>query len=263
MAATLSRPFRHSQRLMGTVFSLDVRDPGDWSEVAADVMTWLHRVHAVFAPSPESEISRLGRRELALADCDPMVREVLATGDRVELVTGGYFACRTRGALDLAGIVKGWAAERASDLLTGAGARAHSVRAGQDLQLVGGPAPGEPWRVEIRDPREPGALLTVVTGRDLAVATAGRGIVDPHTGEPPTGLDSITLIGPRLALVDALATAAFAMGVQARAWVERADHVEAIGLTSSGQTWISSGWVGAQCQVGTADLDRPRVWQAK
>ena len=57
----------------------------------------------------------------------------------------------------------------------------------------------------------------MVTGRDFAVATSGvaeRGphIINPHTGRPAAGLASITVVGPGLALTDAYATAAFAMG---------------------------------------------------
>jgi thiamine biosynthesis lipoprotein len=270
VTATMHGPIRHAERVLGTVFAIDVRDPGDWSGVVAEVVAWLRRVDRVFSPScPEGQIGRLARGELALRDCDPMVREVLATGEKVERFTGGNFTCRPRGVLDPAGIVKGWAVERASDMLTAAGACAHAVSGGGDLQLIGQPAPDEPWRVGISDPREAGALLTVVTGRDLAVATSGAGehgarIVDPLTGTAPTGLHSITLIGvtpigPRLTLVDSFATAAFAMGARARAWVEGVDSVEAIGLTSGGQTWISSGFVAAQCHVDTVGRRRDRA----
>ena len=56
--------------------------------------------------------------------------------------------------------------------------------------------------------------------REGAVATSGayeRGahIVDPHTGRPPRGVLSVTVVGPDLATADAYATAAFAMGERA------------------------------------------------
>lgn len=253
MTATLHRPFRHSERLLDTVFALDVRDPGDWTEVVAEVVAWLRRVDEIFSTSrPESQVSRLARREVSLPECDPMVRDVLATARKVERFTEGHFSTRPRGVLDLAGIVTGWAVERASDQLTAAGAGSHAVSGGADMALVGEPAPGEPWRVGIKDPREDGALLTVVTGRTLSVATAGADIVDPLTGTAATELLGITLIGARLTLLDAFATGAFAMGARARAWIEQIDGVEAIGLSSTGQTWISSGFVDAQWHVDSA-----------
>lgn len=74
-----------------------------------------------------------------------------------------------------------------------------------------------------RPAQPPCDLTTVVHGRDLAVATSGtaeRGhhIVDPRSGRPATGLVSITLVGRHLTEVDAMATAAFAMGDGARGW---------------------------------------------
>ncbi len=58
---------------------------------------------------------------------------------------------------------------------------------------------------------------------DAAVATSGayeRGahIVDPHTGRPPAGVASVTVVGSRLATADAYATAAFAMGAAGPRW---------------------------------------------
>ena len=68
---------------------------------------------------------------------------------------------------------------------------------------------------------------------DLAVATSGayeRGahIVDPHTGRPPSGVMSVTVIGPDLATADAYATAAFAMGEAGPAWTARLRDYEAM-----------------------------------
>jgi thiamine biosynthesis lipoprotein len=71
-------------------------------------------------------------------------------------------------------VVKGWAVERASEILRAGGSRAHTVNGGGDLQLVGEPRPGRPWRIGVAHPLRPGALATVVTvGGDHAVATSG------------------------------------------------------------------------------------------
>jgi thiamine biosynthesis lipoprotein len=87
----------------------------------------------------------------------------------------------------------------------------------------------------------------VVTGRDFAVATSGvaeRGshIIDPHTGQPATELASVTVVGSGLALTDAYATAAFAMGSSARDWVESLDGYEAFAITARGTDWQTSGF---------------------
>src|SRR6185312_7550677 len=77
----------------------------------------------------------------------------------------------------------------------------------------GRPAPGRRWRIGIRHPGDLGHVAAVLAVEDLAVATSGeyeRGahILDPHTGRPPAGLLSVTIVGPDLATADAYATAA-------------------------------------------------------
>jgi thiamine biosynthesis lipoprotein len=118
----------------------------------------------------------------------------------------------------------------------------------------------EPWRVGIADPFHRGRLALVVEAVDSAVATfvveaadsavatsgtAERGahIIDPHLGHPATGLASLTVVGPSLALADAYATAAFAMGpTRARDWTESLPGYEAYAITEDGDTWQTAGF---------------------
>ncbi len=151
------------------------------------------------------------------------------------------------GALDPSGMVKGWAIERASDLLAAHGARNHAVNGGGDVQLAGESAPGQPWRVGISDPGRAGTVLTVVAGRDLAVATSGaaeRGahIFNPHTGSPAGGPASVTIVGRHLTFADAYATAAFAMGTDCLAWIEALPGYEGLVVHGDGTREATSGW---------------------
>ncbi|MGH3247817.1 MAG: FAD:protein FMN transferase, partial [Trebonia sp.] len=109
-----------------------------------------------------------------------------------------------------------------------------------------GPAP--PGRVGIADPLRPGRLALVVEARDCGVATSGtaeRGthIANPRTGAAAGGLASVTVVGPSLALADACATAAFAMGPGlARDWTESLGGYEAYAITETGETWQTDGF---------------------
>ena len=238
---------------MGTVVSFDVPD---WADQALDrAVRWLHWVDATFSPfRNDSDVSRFGRGSLTLAECAPELAEVLAACADVSTLSGGYFTVRPGGRLDPSGYVKGWAIERAADMLTAAGSAEHSVNGGGDVQCVGDHGPGQPWRVGVADPLRPGSLALVVIGQDFAVATSGvaeRGphIIDPHTGQPAIGLASITVVGARLAATDAYATAAFAMGPAARDWVESLDGYEAFAVTASGETWQTSGFGAYRASV--------------
>ncbi|MEV0665818.1 FAD:protein FMN transferase [Actinomadura luteofluorescens] len=241
---------RHVEHVMGTVFSFDIRTPRSPSITAAlaEAVAWLHHVDRVFSPyRPDSQVSRLADGRVELAECDPEVAEVLRLGDEFARVSDGAFTCEPGGRLDPSGVVKGWAVERASTILHDAGAHDHCVNGGGDVQARGEAGPGEPWRIGIADPRDPGSLIAAVAGRDIAVATSGtaergRHILDPRTGRPAAGLASVTLAGRHLTDVDALATAAFVMGDAARAWVEDRPGIEALGVTSGHRLWWTPGF---------------------
>jgi thiamine biosynthesis lipoprotein len=259
---------RHAEHVMGTVVSFDVParagqpdgagqlgragdsgragDPGDGP--LGRVVRWLHWVDATFSPYREdSHVSRFGRGSVTLAQCAPELTEVLDACATISALSGGYFTATPGGGLDPSGYVKGWAIERAAAMLTASGSAEHSVNGGGDVQCVGDRGAGQPWRIGIADPLRPGSLTLVVAGRDFAVATSGvaeRGlhIVNPHTGQPATELASITVIGAGLTLTDAYATAAFAMGSEARDWVESLDGYEAFAITARGADWQTSGF---------------------
>jgi FAD:protein FMN transferase len=120
------------------------------------------------------------------------------------------------------------------------------VYGGGDVQCAGNPAPGQPWRIGIAHPLRRSDVAAVVTGTDVAVATAGiaeRGahVIDPHTGRAPEALASLTLVGQHLTDVDAYATAAFAMGRAARDWIEATPGIEGLAVTRDGATWRTKG----------------------
>src|SRR3954447_19191059 len=201
---------------MGMPIGIDLRDPADVDvEVAFD---WLREVDAVFSTyRDDSDISRLDRGELTVADCHPEVDAVLTRCLALERMTRGYFSVRPAGRLDPSGLVKGWAVAGAADRLAAAGAENFCINAGGDIVAHGRAATDRPWRIGIRHPDELDRLAAVVAVEGLAVATSGEyeqreHIVDPHTGRPPTGLLSVTVVGPDLAKADAYATAAYAMG---------------------------------------------------
>lgn len=253
-AAAYSARLRHAEHVMGTVFSFDVplRARADGSLDRA--VRWLHRVDRVFSTyRRDSDVSRLARGEVTVGACAPEVGEVLTACERLREVCDGYFTAAPGGRLDPCGYVKGWSTERAAALLSQAGSANHLVNGGGDVQCAGGRVPGEPWRIGIADPFHRGGLALAVSASDCAVATSGvaeRGahILDPHTGRPASGLASLTVIGPSLALADAYATAAFAMGsALAREWTRSLESYAAFAITSDGETWHTAGFASHIC----------------
>ncbi|MET7404890.1 FAD:protein FMN transferase [Streptomyces parvulus] len=245
---------------MGTVFSFDVRggEPAAVRTALDEAVAQLRRADEVFSTYREdSQVSRLARDEVAVGECAPEVAEVLGMAAEAERVSEGWFSTRYRGRLDPTGIVKGWAVECAARRLASAGATGVSLNGGGDVQLLGTPGSGRPWRVGVSDPLRPGGLAAVVSAAgaaELAVATSGsaeRGahVVDPRTGRSAvTDLLSVTVVAPRLTWADCWATAAFAMGSrEGLRWLESLPGVEGLLITAGDEVRCTGGlaaWLG-------------------
>jgi thiamine biosynthesis lipoprotein len=247
---------------MGTGATLELRDPlpGNEAErLADDVFAWLHEVDRRFSTyRADSEVNRLDRGEIRLAECSHDLRHVLERCADLWQATDGYFDVYATGRLDPSGYVKGWSVQVASQRLTAAGAVNHLLDAGGDIQARGRPAPGEEWQIGVRHPWESSSVCWVLSGTDLAVATSGtyeRGahVINPRTGRPAAVLRSVTVVGRELALADAYATAALAMGLPALNWLARLDDHEAGVVTQEGVCYRSD----ALPAVAGPDRDAP------
>jgi FAD:protein FMN transferase len=226
---------RRSDSVMGTVATVELCDPvpGGAQRLADEVFAWLHEVDRRFSTyRADSEVNRLDRGEIRLADCSADLRHVLDRCADLWQTTDGYFDAYATGRLDPSGYVKGWSVQVASERLSAAGAVNHLVDAGGDIQARGRPAPGEEWQIGVRHPWELTSVCWVLSGTDIAVATSGtyeRGlhIINPRTGKLAAGIRSVTVVGRDLALADAYATTAVAMGVSGLTWLAQLDGHEA------------------------------------
>ncbi|WP_327072278.1 FAD:protein FMN transferase [Kitasatospora purpeofusca] len=259
MTAGTADRLRHAEHVMGTVFSVTVRDPGPRTGPALErAVARLHEIDALFSPYREdSAVSRLDRGEVTVGQCHPDVAEVLARCRETAAQTGGWFTAHPAGRLDPSGWVKGWAVDEVCRALCAAGSREHCVSGGGDVRTTGGP-----WRIGVANPLLPGTLAAVLTGTGLAVATSGtaeRGahIMDPFTGRPAVALASLTLVGDPgtgLARTDAWATAVFAMGPErGLAWAEQQAGIEALAVLPDGRRLRTGGLSRHLSAAGPAD----------
>ena len=128
-----------------------------------------------------------------------------------ELSQGWFDPWAMPGGFDPTGLVKGWATEQALSVVQLAGVEAAIVNGGGDIAVLGSPAGAPSWRIGIRHPWKADALACVLEV-DRAVATSGcyeRGphLINPRDGRMIFRTASATVVGPSLALCDALATA--------------------------------------------------------
>lgn len=231
MNAVVDR-LKMTAKVMGTFASLHVDDAvvpsvvdTAWNE-ALGLLVDIEQRFSTFRD--DSEISRINRGKLHLLDASPDVIEVMDACTWLEHESNGAFrARRPDGTLDPAGFVKGWAAQRAGQVLARHGLSAWYLNVGGDIQTLGLQSSGEKWRIGVVDPTD----RTVIAAwfdipENFAVATSGTGARGTHLWDGRSGsfIDrpaSVTVIGPHLMWADAFATAAFAMGDDGLAWLAR------------------------------------------
>ncbi len=163
--------------------------------------------------------------------------------------------------IDLGGIAKGYAVDRAMQLLQDAGIAHASISAGGDSRVLGD-RNGKPWRVGIKKPRaDDGQPALVIPMLNEAISTSGdyeryfidasgkriHHILNPKTGTAATGVVSVSVLAPLSYTADPLSTTVFILGVEkGLALVERLSNVEAVIIDSSGKVHFTSGLTNPQ-----------------
>lgn len=201
-----------------------------------------------FSPyKPTSEVAEINRTKRAV-DVSPDMQEVLDLAERTKQATDGYFDVWFEGTFDPSGIVKGWAIQRVADWLRSKGVADFYVEAGGDIMAGGVNEEGQPWRIGIRNPFNRYELIKVVAATDIGVATSGtaiRGqhIYDPHAPDKEFhDVASLTVVAPSIMDADRFATAAFAMGPQGLAYIQRQPELEGYQIGADGMAAMTSGF---------------------
>lgn len=153
--------------------------------------------------------------------------------------------------LNFGAVAKGYAVDKATDVLKNFGITSALINAGGDVKVI-----GDNWKVGIQHPRDKKDLADVVKLSDNSIATSGdyeqyfevdgkryHHILNPKTGYPSTGIQSVSIINKSNAFADALATAVFVMGLKdGMELIEQLDDSEAMIIDEKGQKHYSSGF---------------------
>jgi len=142
-------------------------------------------------PAPE-EIKRW-------VDANPRMSDLVFEGTRITSKNPAVM-------LDLGGYAKGYALDRAAQILRAHHVKAALVNTGGNILAIGQPG-ARPWKVGIRDPRRDGALASVELHDNEAIGTSGDyqryfmkdgkrhpHIIDPRSGETVDLVASVTVI---------------------------------------------------------------------
>ena len=144
----------------------------------------------------------------------------LSGWNNIKLIDENKIIKHNKVGLNFGAIAKGYAVDRAIDVLKTLGIKEALVNAGGEISVI-----GNDWIVGIQHPREINSIIKKIKLDGFTVATSGdyeqyfevdgnryHHILDPKTGYPSKGLRSVTIINKSNAIADALATAVFVMG---------------------------------------------------
>lgn len=191
----------------------------------------------------------------ARAEIEPRLPLIDYRDVKVDETARTVLLARAGMRINLGGIGKGYAVDRAIEILKGAGVADFMIQSGGDLYL-GGRHGDRPWKAGIQDPRGPSdVVFAAIDLTDRAFSTSGdyerffmrdgrryHHILDPATGEPAAKCRSVTIVSPSATMADGLSTGVFVLGPEkGMALIERLPNVEGVIVSADNQVLVSSG----------------------
>ncbi len=160
--------------------------------------------------------------------------------------------------IDLGGVAKGYAVDKGIEVLKRSGIKNAIINAGGDLRTIGKKDANKSWRIGIQHPRDQTRVLSTLDVEDASIATSGdyqkylivdnvryHHILDPDTGEPARGCQSVTIIANNAITADIVATVVFVEGPhEGMKFIEGLKGIEGIIIPANGKGMISSGLKG-------------------
>lgn len=180
----------------------------------------------------------------------------LVDAGAVSMRDGTVFLRRPGMEIDLGGVGKEYAVDRAAQLLRDEGIPAAIVNFAGDVRTLGSRGDGRPWKVGVLDPRDRGRCRFAVRALgDAGIATSGdyerafvrdgvryHHILDARTGWPARGVASATVVAANAFEAGRLATASFLLGPEAgHALLEATPGVEGTLITEGGDVLPTKG----------------------
>ena len=174
---------------------------------------------------------------------------MIELGQEAERVSDGAFSIKLptdgsgdgRRRLDPSGVVKGWAAQRASRFLAALDDTDFCLSAGGDMVCHTADPSRADWRIGIEHPRDPNTLIAACPSAPgpsppLAPPTAAPISSTRAPVETPSGVASVTVIAASLTWADIDATAAYVQGHDAARWLQTRPIRSALVVWADGTT---------------------------
>jgi thiamine biosynthesis lipoprotein len=156
--------------------------------------------------------------------------------------------------IDLGGIAKGYACDRAVDIVKRFGVTNAVIMAGGDSRLLGDRR-GKPWMTSIRHPDDPHKTVLTMPLENVGISTSGdyerffdengiryHHILDPKTGRSPHEVRSVTIIGPTATDTEGWSKGVFVKGpIEGLRLIEQYPQMDAVVVDKNGKVWYTPG----------------------
>jgi FAD:protein FMN transferase len=171
--------------------------------------------------------------------------------ENIQLLDGKKVYRNGKVGLNFGAIAKGYAVDKAVEILHKAGITEAFVNAGGEIKTL-----GNDWVAGVQQPRNFKEIVKKIKINDISVATSGdyenyfekdgvryHHILDPKTGYPAKGIQSVTVIHKENVFADGLATTVFVMGkTKGLELIESLKDTEAMIIDDEGKIFYSSGF---------------------
>lgn len=159
--------------------------------------------------------------------------------------------------LDLGALAKGYATEKALQILEKHGIKKALIDAGGNIRVLGTNVRNTPWRIGIKDPRKEDAIAAVIPLEDAAAVTSGdyyryfevdgkryHHILDPRSGYPANENMAVTVVSKDAGLADILSTTLFVLNGEKALALAKNLGVDLFLVTADGRMLHTPGLTG-------------------
>lgn len=160
--------------------------------------------------------------------------------------------------IDLGGMAKGFVVDRGIKSLQEDGIKSAFINAGGNIKVLGPKYKNRPWNIGIRKPRKKGEIFRdhIIGLKKGSVATSGdyeryfiedgkrySHLIDPRTGFPVRGMQSVTIYAPDALTADILSTAVLIMGWnEGQMLINSLPEIEGFMVENEDNIWFSKGF---------------------
>jgi len=238
------RPVLVDEELIGLILralkiSVITQGAFDITYGSIDKSLWNFDVHMTALPDRENALEAVALINYENVIVDTDLRTVMLKNKGMRIGFGG--------------IGKGYAADKAKEVMMAMGIKSGIVNAAGDLITWGTQYDGRPWTIGIADPNQQAHAFSALSISNMAIATSGNyekyavidgkrysHTIDPKTGFPVSGIKSVSIICPSAELADALATPVVVMGVKVGLdLINQLNHVACVVIDDNDQMYAS------------------------